>query len=598
MLTVDGAAEQRLAQVPVAPHHAVLALEIDGVADALRAAVHRTDVDGVLRAVDHDDPVVAHPDLVARHLAGDLDVAVVQAAVDHGGHGDQDRRVLRRQVGGVEAVRVFLGDEVGGQPAFDEALVGHQGGEERNVVADAADVILVQRLAHAGDGGVARRTPAAQLGDHGVVEHGDLAALIDAGVHADMRVLRRRAVVGQPAGGGQEVAEGVLRIDAGLDGPAVQVDIVLLQRQLLARRDADHQFHQIEAGDQLGDRMLHLEAGVHLQEVEVALRVHDELDRAGGLVVHGAGQGHGLLAHRLAGGGVEEGRRRLFDHLLVAALDRAFTLAQIQGRALPVRQHLDFDVARLLDVLLDEHAVVGEGGARLVLGRPEAFAGLLVVPGHAHALAAAAGGRLDHHRIADVAGDGDRLVVVGDDAQIAGHRVDARGLGQLLGLDLVAHGLDGVGVRADEGDPGGGESLLEFALLGQEAVAGMDGLGAGLLAGVDDAVDQQVALRRRCGTDVDGLVGHLDMQGVLVGIRIDGNRLDAQAARRADDAAGDLAAVRDQDLGEQGRHGTARLYSGMLSCLRQGFWSCLFFSMDSALMTRRRVPCGMMTSSM
>jgi hypothetical protein len=40
-------------------------------------------------------------------------------------------------------------------------------------------------------------------------------------------------------------------------------------RQLLAGRDADHLLHQVDAGDQLGHRMLHLQARVHLEEVEV-----------------------------------------------------------------------------------------------------------------------------------------------------------------------------------------------------------------------------------------------------------------------------------------------------------------------------------------
>ena len=46
------------------------------------------------------------------------------------------------------------------------------------------------------------------------------------------------------------------------------------------------------------------------------------------------------------------------------------------------------------------------------------------------------------------------------------------------------------------------------------------------------------------------LVGHLDMHGIAIGVRIDGDRGNAHLARRLDDAAGDLATVGDQDLGE------------------------------------------------
>src|SRR3546814_6849984 len=68
-------------------------------------------------------------------------------------------------------------------------------------------------------------------------------------------------------------------------------------------------------------------------------------------------------------------------------------------------QHLNLDVARLLDVLLDEHALVAEAGARLVAGRAQALAHLGLAARDTHALAAAAGGSLDHHRVADRLGD-------------------------------------------------------------------------------------------------------------------------------------------------------------------------------------------------
>jgi hypothetical protein len=74
----------------------------------------------------------------------------------------------------------------------------------------------------------------------------------------------------------------------------------------------------------------------------------DELHGAGALIVHRLGQRHRLLAHRLAGALVEERRRRFLDHLLVAALDRALALEQVDAVAEGVAHHLDLDVARLL----------------------------------------------------------------------------------------------------------------------------------------------------------------------------------------------------------------------------------------------------------
>ncbi len=46
----------------------------------------------------------------------------------------------------------------------------------------------------------------------------------------------------------------------------------------------------------------------------------------------------------------------------------------------------------------------------------------------------------------------------------------------------------------------------------------------------------------------DGFVGHLDVQRLAIGVGIDGDRLDAHLARGLDDAAGDLAAIGNEDF--------------------------------------------------
>ena len=83
--------------------------------------------------------------------------------------------------------------------------------------------------------------------------------------------------------------------------------------------------------------------------------------------------------------------------------------------------------------------------------------------------------------------------------------------------------------------------------LGQEAVAGMHRLRAGLAAGLDDLVDQQIALGRGRRADQHRVIGHFDMQRIAVGLGIHGYRLDPHAARSLDDPAGDLAAICDQN---------------------------------------------------
>ena len=452
---------------------------------------------------------------------------------------------------GREAALELLGDEVRGELARPEPGMGHQRRQERHVVRHAADVELVQRAAHAIDRLVASLAVRAELGDHRVVEHRDLAALVDAGIDADVGSRLGFAVLHQAPRGRQEVAERVFSVETRLDGPALQLHVLLLERQLAARRHADHQLDQVEAGDQLGHRMLDLQARVHLEEVELAVLVDDELDGAGALVFDCLGQRDGLLAHSLARLGVEERARRLLDHLLVAALDRALALPEIDAVAVAVGDQLDLDVARLFDILLDEHAIVGERGLGLVGRRAEAFMRFGIVVGDAHALAAAAGRGLDHDRVADLLGDLHRLVGIGNRRQVTGHGADPGRLRELLRFDLVAHGVDGVGIGTDEGDAGLGQRLLEGFFLGQEAVARMHRLGAGRLAGLDDLVDQQVGLRRGRRSDQHRLVGLAHMQRVGVRFGVDRHGLDAETLAGPDDAAGDLAAIGDQDLVEQ-----------------------------------------------
>ena len=86
------------------------------------------------------------------------------------------------------------------------------------------------------------------------------------------------------------------------------------------------------------------------------------------------------------------------------ALDRAPALAEVQRVPVPVREHLDLDVARFLDEPLDEDAVIAEARPHLAPRALEALAAFGVVAGDPHPLAAVSGARLEHHRIVDLAG--------------------------------------------------------------------------------------------------------------------------------------------------------------------------------------------------
>ena len=317
--------------------------------------------------------------------------------------------------------------------------------------------------------------------------------------------------------------------------------------------------------------MLHLQAGVHLEEVKALVGTHDELDGTGRLVVHRLRQGHGLLAHGLACGGVDEGAGRLFDHFLVPTLDRAFALVQVHGVAMRVAQDLDLDVAGLDDELLDEHAIIAKAVARLVHAGGETLMRFLVVMRHAQTLATTTGRSLDHHRVADLPGDFHRLVRAGDGFVVARDGIDARIHRQLLRLDLVAHLAHRVVLGADEDNAFLFQPARELRVLGQEAVTRVHRFSAGLLAGGDDLVHHQVGLFRGRRADAHAFVGEFHMQRALVRLRIHGNGGDAHLAGGLDDAAGDFPAVCNQYFLEHLIFPRARIRAGCCRACATGF---------------------------
>ena len=306
--------------------------------------------------------------------------------------------------------------------------------------------------------------------------------------------------------------------------------------------------------------MLDLKARVHFKKIEIALGIDDELDRPGRAIADGACQRHRLFAHFRARHLIEKRAWAFLQYFLVAALDRTFALAQIQHLAVAVGQHLDFDVARAFDVFFDEHAVVAEACLGFTHGARESVANLGVGARDPHALAAAAGRRLQHHRIADALCDAHRFLGVGDRLGMAGDRADAGRLGEALRFDLVAHRLDRLGRGADEHDVAARKLAREAGVLRQETITRMDRARAALFGGNDDLVHVEIALRRRRGSDRDRAVGHLDVARIAVGVGINRHGLEAERARGADDAACDLAPIGDQQRAERkfdDRHGQA-----------------------------------------
>ncbi len=125
------------------------------------------------------------------------------------------------------------------------------------------------------------------------------------------------------------------------------------------RRHPDLPLDEVDVGDHLAHRVLDLEAGVHLEEEELAV-LEDELDRPGAVVADRLRRLDRGLAHRLLDAVGQVGCRCLLDQLLVPALGGAVTRGDPHAVAVLVADELDLDVARPGEVALDVHLVAPE----------------------------------------------------------------------------------------------------------------------------------------------------------------------------------------------------------------------------------------------
>src|SRR5438309_2172259 len=147
----------------------------------------------------------------------------------------------------------------------------------------------------------------------------------------------------------------------------------------------------------------------------------DELDRAGADITDRARRCDRQLAEFFALSVAEPRRGRLLDNLLMPALDRAVALPEMHDVALRIPKHLHLDMARPLEIALEEDSVISERARRLAL-RADQRAGEFVGARHdPHAAAAAAGRGLDQHGIADALGFGRERCSILRLAMITGH---------------------------------------------------------------------------------------------------------------------------------------------------------------------------------
>jgi hypothetical protein len=362
-----------------------------------------------------------------------------------------------------------------------EARVRDELVEEAQVGDHAADAKLPQCAVHARDGLLGRRRPRRHLHQQRVVGAGDdRAAVGGAGIEPDAEA-GRTAVGGDLAVVRDEVVFGILGGDAALQGVGADADVGLRRHAALGRADAravgdaDLRLHQVDAGRALGDRVLDLDARIHLDEIAAAaVGVLQEFDRAGVVIVRGAADGERRGAQLLALRRRQKHRRCALHHLLVAALHGAVALEQVHQGAVVVAEQLHFHVPCARDQLLQVHLVVAEGGLGFAPRDRQQFLELRIARHHAHAAAAAPPAGLEHHRVADAVCQTRALLQARGQRCRGRHHRHTRRHRQLARRHLVAEQAQSLGLRTDEHHARLKRRTREFGVLGQEAVARMN----------------------------------------------------------------------------------------------------------------------------
>src|ERR1043166_5381762 len=104
---------------------------------------------------------------------------------------------------------------------------------------------------------------------------------------------------------------------------------------------------------------------------------------------------------------------------------------------------------------------------------------------------------LHQHGTPPLVCQGQRFAIAGNRGGASGHHRDAGLPHAAPRLRLVSHRPDRLGGRADENEPGPLHRLRERRPVGEEAVARVNGLGAGGAGRAEQTFDPEIALRGR-----------------------------------------------------------------------------------------------------
>jgi len=182
-----------------------------------------------------------------------------------------------------------------------------------------------------------------QLAKHGIIEGNHNGILHECGIEMH-----------SAAAGNMQKLHSACRtcIDTTFDGVSLQADILLLHIQGHLTGNTNLPFHNIHAADFLRNGMLHLQTGIHFDEIKLPIGCKQKFYCACIGIICRLCRQNCRIHHFSADILCHNGAGRFLQYLLLIQLERAVSFAQTEDVPLLVCQNLHFHMAHMGKVFL------------------------------------------------------------------------------------------------------------------------------------------------------------------------------------------------------------------------------------------------------
>ena len=232
------------------------------------------------------------------------------------------------------------------------------------------------------------------------------------------------------------------------------------------------------------------------------------------------------------------------DDFLMATLNGAVALMEVDDVTLLIADDLYFDVFGPTDIALEEDGVVAEGATSLALGFVEEWNQIFRIFDHAHAATTATEGCLNYEWKTDFLGFLDRFFAIADGILGARERRDLGLFGNFSSFYLIAHTAEKIRTGTDKVEAIFFTSAGEISVFREETIARVNEVDALSLGKIDDAGNIEVSGDRPMPfPDEVGFISLKTVDAEAVFIGIDRDSAVAEFGGGTKDANSDFAAI-------------------------------------------------------